>query len=144
MAMLTGGEKYNTKQIIIKVSEVYPKIKEIVDNPNYVNDNHALATLYDITLDIFTALQTLTINIINSAPNLRDTFFLLQEVHFYAKVSESNKQNLIEVVGRIPQLQDELINLVESDTTNRDAVLKQIMDELQIVDPNAKKKRSLW
>ena len=34
--------------------------------------------------------------------------------------------------------------MVESDTTNRDAVLRQIMDELGIVDPNAKKKRSLW
>lgn len=144
MAMLTGGEKYNTKQIIIKISESYPKIKEIIGNPDYVNDNHALTTLYDFTLEVFTSLQTLTINIINSSATLRQIFTSLQEVHYYAKVSENNKQNLIDVVGQIPALQDELINLVESDTTNRDAVLKQIMDELQIVDPNAKKKRSFW
>ena len=35
MVMLTGGEKYNTKQIIIKISEIYPSIKEIVADEKY-------------------------------------------------------------------------------------------------------------
>ena len=121
--MLTGGEKYNTKKIIVKISEIYPKIKEITDDGSYVNNNNSLSSLYDYTLDIFN---------------------MLQEVHFYKKVNSTNKQVLIEVVNKIPDLQEELIKLVESDTTNRDAVLRQIMDELGIVDPNAKKKRSLW
>ena len=143
MVMLTGGEKYNTKQIIVKISEVYPNIKEIITDENYVNNNQALASLYDYTLEIFTALFSLTINIINSSSKLAEVFNMLQEVHYYKSVNEMNKPVLIEVVKRIPVLQDELIQLVENDTTNRDAVLRQIMDELGIVDPNAKKKR-LW
>lgn len=143
MVMLTGGEKYNTKQIIVKISEVYPNIKEIISDENYVNNSASLSSLYDYTLEIFTALFSLTINIINSSSNLSQTFGMLQEVHYYKSVNDRNKDMLIEVVKRIPALQDELIQLVENDTTNRDAVLRQIMDELGIVDPNAKKKR-LW
>ena len=30
MLPLTGGEKYNVKQIIIKINDLYPKIKEII------------------------------------------------------------------------------------------------------------------
>lgn len=144
MVMLTGGEKYNTKQIIVKISEIYPNIKEIISDENYVNNASSLASLYDYTLEIFTALFALTINIINSSSKLSEVFGMLQEVHYYKSVSDKNKNMLIEVVKRIPELQDELIQLVENDTTNRDAVLRQIMDELGIVDPNAKKKRSLW
>jgi flagellin-specific chaperone FliS len=143
--MLTGGEKYNTKQIIIKISEIYPKIKDIISNEKYVNNNANLTSLYNYTLEIFTNLYSLsTTNILNSSPAIAETFNLLQQVHCYKSVNNSNKQALIDVVNKIPQLQEELIKLVESDTTNRDAVLRQIMDELGIVDPNAKKKRSLW
>lgn len=144
MIMLTGGEKYNTKNIIIKISEIYPKIKEITSNEKYVNNNSNLTSLYNYTLEIFTLLFSLTTNIINSSKTLAEIFNLLQEVHYYKDVNKNNKDNLITVVGRIPELQEELINMVESDTSNRDAVLRQIMDELGIVDPNAKKKRSLW
>ena len=142
--MLTGVEKYNTKKIIIKVNEIYPKMKEILDDENKLNSNSSLSSLQDYTLEIFTELFSLTINIINSSKNLSEIFNLLQEVHYYKSVNNNNKQNLIDVSKRIPELQEELIKLVESDTTNRDAVLRQIMDELGIVDPNAKKKRSLW
>ena len=142
--MLTGGEKYNAKKIIVKISEIYPKISDIINTENYVNNSSSLSKLYDYTLDIFTSLVSLTINIINSSSGLSSIFNLLQEVHYYKGVNNNNKQYLIDVVNRIPELQEELIKLVESDTTNRDAVLRQIMDELGIVDPNAKKKRSLW
>lgn len=144
MIMLTGGEKYNTKQIILKINEIYPKIKEITSDESYMSNNGSLSSLYDYTLEIFTSLTSLTINIINSSKDLLEIFNLLQEVHFYKDVNNKNKMILVDVVSRIPTLQEELINLVENDTTNRDAVLRQIMDELGIVDPNAKKKRSLW
>lgn len=144
MIMLTGGEKYNTKQIILKISEVYPKIKDVTSDESYMNNHDSLSALYDYTLEIFTALTSLTINIINSSKDLMDIFNLLQEVHSYKSACSSNKQSIIEAANQIPTLQEELIKLVENDTTNRDAVLRQIMDELGIVDPNAKKKRSLW
>ena len=144
MIMLTGGEKYNTKQIILKINDLYPKIKEITKDESYMNNNGSLSSLYDYTLEIFTSLTSLTINIINSSKDLLEIFNLLQEVHSYKDVNNKNKVILIDVVSRIPTLQEELIALVENDTTNRDAVLRQIMDELGIVDPNAKKKRSLW
>ena len=141
--MLTGGEKYNTKQIIIKINEIYPGIKSIVESDK-IPSGSSLNKLYDTTLEIFITLSNLTINIINSSRSLKEIFDMLQQVHYYKDVNSNNKQVLIEVSKRIPELQDELINMVESDTTNRDAVLRQIMDELGIVDPNAKKKRSLW
>ena len=142
MVMLTGGEKYRVKQIIIKISELYPSIKEITSKENYGGSN--LDSLYKSTLEILNSLVSLTINIINSSSTLNETFNLLQEVHKYKGASNKNKDNLIKVANMIPDLQEELINMVESDTTNRDAVLRQIMDELGIVDPNAKKKHSLW
>jgi hypothetical protein len=142
--MLTGGEKYNTKCIIIKIKDIYPNIESILSNEKYENDNSSLSSLYDYTLEIFLALTGLTTNIISSNLVLQEIFNMLQEVHYYKDVNRTNKPVLISVVGRIPELQDELIKLVEGDTTNRDAVLRQIMDELGIVDPNAKKKRSLW
>lgn len=144
MIMLTGGEKYNAKQIIVKISEIYPKISEIISKESYVSNNSSLKSLYDCTLDIFNALTALTLNIITSTKEINEIFNLLQEVHYYKDVNSKNKEFLIEAVSKIPVLQDELIKLVESDTTNRDAVLRQIMDELGIVDPNSKKKRSLW
>lgn len=144
MVMLTGGEKYNTKQIILKINEIYPKIKDITSNVSYQNNSGSLSALYNYTLEIFDSLTTLTINIINSSQTLSDIFNLLQEIHLYKSVCSSNKGLIAQAVEQIPALQEELINLVENDTTNRDAVLRQIMDELGIVDPNAKKKRSLW
>ena len=143
MVMLTGGEKYNTKQIIIKINELYPDIKDIVEKESQISGG-SLGKLYSVTLEIFTQLSTLTINIINSSKVLQEIFNSLQEVHYVSSVNSHNKQILIDVSKRIPELQDELINMVESDTSNRDAVLRQIMDELGIIDPNAKKKRSLW
>lgn len=143
MVMLTGGEKYNTKQIIISISQIYPNIKGIVETEKIIS-SASLTKLYDATLNIFMNLSNLTINIINSSKVLSEVFNSLQQVHYYKDVNSYNKQALIDVCKRIPELQEELINMVESDTTNRDAVLRQIMDELGIVDPNAKKKRSLW
>ena len=144
MTPLTGGEKYNTKQLIVKVNEIYPRIEEITKKANFENNNGDLAKLYDYTLEIFMGLTALTLNIINSSTVLRDEFGVLQEVHYYKDVNKSNKEALLKAVDGVPSLQEELINLVESDTSNRDAVLRQIMDELGIVDPNAKKKKSLW
>ena len=143
MVMLTGGEKYNTKQLIIKINEIYPGIKGIVENDKNPSGS-SLNKLYETTLEIFIGLSTLTVNIIGSSKVLKEVFDSLQEVHYYKDVNSHNKQALIDVSKRIPELQEELINMVESDTTNRDSVLRQIMDELGIVDPNAKKKRSLW
>lgn len=142
MVMLTGGEKYRVKQIIVKISEVYPSIKEITSKGNY--SSNELSSLYKQTLDILNVFISMTTNIINSSKVLSDFFNLAQEVHKYKSVSNNNKDNLISLAKMVPDLQEELINMVESDTTNRDAVLRQIMDELGIVDPNAKKKHSLW
>ena len=142
--MLTGGEKYNTKCVIVKIKDLYPKIESIVSDDKYTHNNSMLSSLYNYTLDIFIALSSLTTSMIASERPLQEVFNMLQEVHYYKGVNNQNKQVLIDVVARIPELQDTLIKMVESDTSNRDAVLRQIMDELGIVDPNAKKKRSLW
>lgn len=140
--MLTGGEKYRVKQIIIKISEIYPSIEEITSKENYKGSN--MDALYKSTLEILNAFISLTINIITSSKVLNEAFNLLQEVHKYKGVNNTNRDNLIKISKMIPEVQEELINMVESDTTNRESVLRQIMDELGIVDPNAKKKHSYW
>ena len=107
MIMLTGGEKYNTKNIILKINDIYPKISEIISNEKYTHNNSMLTDLYNYTLEIFIALTNLTTNIINSSSELKGCFDLLQDVHYYKSVSAHNKDKLIEVVNRIPQLQED-------------------------------------
>ena len=49
---------------------------------------------------------------------------------------------LMTSVDMIPEIQNELIKLVSTDNNQRERVLKDIMDELGIEDPNKKKKSS--
>ena len=79
MVMLTGGEKYNTKQIIIKINDIYPGIKSIVESDKNPSGS-SLNKLYDTTLEIFIALSNLTVNIISSSRTLKEIFDMLQQV----------------------------------------------------------------
>jgi len=141
MMTLTGGEKYIVKTIIVEINEIYSKINGVLEKNN-VDVNK----LYDYTLEIFTKLSKLTINIIDTNPVIRNSFNTLQEIHKYASCNSHNKQTILEFVKTVPELVDGLIKLANDDTTARDKVLIQIMEELGIVDPNAKKKRgsSFW
>ena len=137
---LTGGEKYIVKTMVMEINKIYSSLKADFD-ANNVDMNK----LYDCTLVIFTKLSNLTINIIDTNPVIRKSFNELQEIHKYSSCNSSNQQQLLDFFDTIPQLVDALIKLVNDDTSARDTVLRQIMEELGIVDPNAKKKKSsVW
>ena len=137
MMTLTGGEKYIVKTLVVEINELYPKMEKDIKHP---------AKLYDYTLEIFVKLSKLTINIIETNPVIRNSFNTLQEIHNYSSANRHNTQLIEDFVKTVPDLIDGLIKLVDDDTSMRDSVLRQIMEELGIVDPNAKKKRtsSFW
>ncbi|MBR3891594.1 MAG: hypothetical protein IKJ30_05970 [Bacilli bacterium] len=146
MMPLTGGEKYIVKTLVIEINEMYPKISAITNNAKFEGNSKDLAKLYDLTLEIFLKLSKMTINMIDTNPVVKDTFYKLQEIHKYASVNKNNSALIAEVSKNVPNLVDALIKMVDDDTNMRDGVLRQIMEELGIVDPNAKKKRgsSFW
>ena len=58
------------------------------------------------------------------------------------KVSDHKKvELLINSVEMIPTIQEELIKMITNDNNLRERVLKDIMDELGIENPNKKKKK---
>ena len=146
MMPLTGGEKYIVKTLVVELNEMYPKISEITKNEKFENNSKDLAKLYDLTLEIFLKMSKMTINMIDMNPVLKANFTKLQEIHKYASVNKNNSPLIAEVARDVPNLVDALIKMVDDDTNMRDGVLRQIMEELGIVDPKAKKKRgsSFW
>ncbi len=146
MMPLTGGEKYIVKTLVVELNQMYPQISTITVNEKFEGNSKDMNKLYDISLEIFTKLSKMTINMIESNPVLRDNFTKLQEIHKYASVNKSNSALIAEFALGVPALIDALIKMVDEDTSMRDGVLRQIMEELGIVDPNAKKKRgsSFW
>ena len=146
MMPLTGGEKYIVKTLVVELNEMHPKIAAIITKENFEENSKDMAALYDLTLEIFVKLSKMTINMIDTTPVVRANFTKLQEIHKHASVKKESSPLIAEVARGVPELIDALIKMVDDDTNMRDGVLRQIMEELGIVDPNAKKKRgsSFW
>ena len=71
-------------------------------------------------------------------------FDALQESNRFSsiKVMDHKKVDLlINSIEMIPAIQAELIKMITEDNTVRDRILKDIMDELGIENPNKKKKK---
>ena len=146
MMTLTGGEKYIVKTLVIEINAMHPKIAEIISKEGFESNSKDIAALYDYTLEIFLKLSKMTINMIESNNTVRGAFTKLQEIHYHSAPTKETTPMIAEVSKEIPNLVDALIKMVDDDTSMRDGVLRQIMEELGIVDPNAKKKRgsSFW
>lgn len=141
--MLTGGEKAKVKNIVMAIKGEYPTILDVLDNEKFLKDQKCIDTLFDCTKKIFMWLAHLSTTTINTNEVLNTGFDLLQEVHRVSTISHKDSrkvETLMKSVEMIPDIQQELIKLVTSDTDLRERVLKDIMDELGIENPNKKKK----
>ena len=141
--MLTGGEKAKVKNIVMAIKGEYPKILDVLDKPNFMKDQNSIDVLFDCDKKIFMWLAHLSTTTINTNEVLNKGFDLMQEVNRVSSISyrDSRKvETLISSIEMIPDIQQELINLVSNDTNLRERVLKDIMDELGIENPNKKKK----
>lgn len=141
--MLTGGEKAKVKNIVMAIKGEYPKILDVLDKPNFMKNQGNIDILFDCNKKIFMWLAHLSTTTINTNEVLNKGFDLMQEVNRVSSVSckDSRKvETLMNSIEMIPDIQQELIKLVSNDTDLRERVLKDIMDELGIENPNKKKK----
>ena len=141
--MLNGGEKAKIKNITMAIKGEYPKILEIINKPNYEKSQDNINTLFNVNKKIFMWMAHLSTTTINSNEILLRGFDALQESNRFSSISnkDSKKVALLKTsVEMIADMQGELIKLITDDNGMRDRVLKDIMYELGIEDPNKKKK----
>ena len=143
--MLNGGEKAKIKNIVMAIKGEYPKILDVLGNKDYVKDQNSINQLFDSNKKIFMWLAHLSTTFINSNQVVNSGFDTMQEANRFSSISVRDSkrvQLLVDSIEVIPEIQKELIKQVDTDNNQRERVLKDIMDELGIEDPNKKKKNS--
>lgn len=142
--MLSGGEKAKLKNIVMAIKGEYPKILDILDKPKFEKNQNNVDELFACNKRVFMWLAHLPTTLINSNEVLMQGFDALQESNRFSsiKVMDHKKVDLlINSIEMIPAIQGELIKMITDDNTVRDRILKDIMDELGIENPNKKKKK---
>lgn len=142
--MLSGGEKAKLKNIVMAIKGEYPKILDILDKPKFEKNQNNVDELFACNKRVFMWLAHLPTTLINSNEVLMQGFDALQESNRFSsiKVMDHKKVDLlINSIEMIPAIQAELIKMITEDNTVRDRILKDIMDELGIENPNKKKKK---
>lgn len=142
--MLSGGEKAKIKNIVMAIKGEYPKILEVLDIPKFEKNQNSIDELFDCNKRVFMWLAHLPTTLINSNEVIMRGFDALQESNRFSsiKASDSKKVELLMTsIEMIPDIQGELINMITTDNNLRERVLKDIMDELGIENPNKKKKK---
>ena len=142
--MLNGGEKAKIKNIVMAIKGEYPTIMEILDKPKFEKNQGCIDELFACNKRVFMWLAHLSTTLINSNEVLMQGFDALQESNRFSsiKVMDHKKVDLlINSIEMIPAIQGELIKMITDDNTVRDRILKDIMDELGIENPNKKKKK---
>lgn len=143
--MLSGGEKAKIKNIVMAIKGEYPKILDILDEKNFIKKQNNVDELFDCNKKVFMWLAHIPTTIINGSEVLRNGFDTLQASNRFSSISAKDSKRielLMNSIEAIPDIQGELINLITNDNNLRERVLKDIMDELGIEDPNKKKKSS--
>lgn len=141
--MLNGGEKAKIKSIVMAIKGDYSKIQDILSRPNFEKNQNNISELFDCNKRVFMCLAHLSTTLINSNEVLMRGFDALQEANRFNSISARDSKKvglLVNSVGMIPEIQGELIKLIEADNDSMDRVLKDIMDELGIEKPKKNKK----
>ena len=142
--MLSGGEKAKLKNIVMAIKGEYPKILDVLDKPKFEKNQNNVDELFACNKRVFMWLAHFPTTLINSNEVLMQGFDALQESNRFSsiKVIDHKKVDLlINSIEMIPAIQAELIKMITDDNTVRDRILKDIMDELGIENPNKKKKK---
>ncbi len=142
--MLSGGEKAKIKNIIMAIKGDYPNVLDILEKPKYDKDQKCIDELFACNRRVFMWMAHLPTTLINANEVLYKAFDALQESNRFTSIKASDHKNvqlLITSIEMLPTIQEELINLINNDNGMRDRILKDIMDELGIENPNKKKKK---
>lgn len=142
--MLSGGEKAKLKNIVMAIKGEYPKILDILEKPKFEKNQNNIDELFACNKRIFMWLAHLPTTLINSNEVLMQGFDALQESNRFSSLKAIDHKKvdlLINSIEMIPAIQGELIKMITEDNTVRDRILKDIMDELGIENPNKKKKK---
>ena len=142
--MLNGGEKAKVKNIVMAIKGEYPKILEILDKPKFEKNQNCVDELFACNKRVFMWLAHLSTTLINSNEVLMQGFDALQESNRFSGIKATDHKRvelLMNSVEMIPSIQGELIKMITNDNNLRERVLKDIMDELGIENPNKKKKK---
>ena len=142
--MVSGGEKAKLKNIVMAIKGEYPKILDILDKPKFEKNQNNVDELFACNKRVFMWLAHLPTTLINSNEVLIKSFDTLQESNRFSAVKAGDSKRvglLMDSIEMIPALQEELIKLITNDNNLRERVLKDIMDELGIENPNKKKKK---
>ena len=141
--MLNGGEKAKVKNIVMAIKGLYPDILSVLDKPHFDRHQGSIDQLFDCNKRIFMWMAHLPTTLINSNEILVRGFDALQESNRFSSIKSSDGKKvklLIDSIEMIPSIQEELIKIISNDNNVRERVLKDIMDELGIENPNKKKK----
>lgn len=141
--MLSGGEKAKIKSIIMSIKGDYSKMQDILSRPRFEKNQNNISELFDCNKRVFMCLAHLSTTLINSNEVLMRGFDALQASNRFNSISskESKKvELLLSSIGVIPDIQGELIKMIEYDNDSMDKVLRDIMDELGIEKPKKNKK----
>ncbi len=142
--MLSGGEKAKVKNIIVAIKGEYSKIFDIISDEKKIKKQDNINTLFASSKKVFMWMAHLPTTLINSSSILSRGFDTLQEANRFASISAGDKKKvelLMNSIKVIPSIQEELIKQINDDNNYRERVLKDIMDELGIENPNKKKKK---
>ena len=142
--LLSGGEKAKIKNIIMAMNGDYPNVANVLGKPKYQKSQKCIDELFACNKRVFMWMAHLPTTLINSNEVLYKSFDLLQESNRSSSINVNDSKKvaaLVSSVEMLPTLQAELINMITSDNGMRDKILKDIMDELGIENPNKKKKK---
>ena len=122
----------------------YPNVANVLGKPKYQKSQKCIDELFACNKRVFMWMAHLPTTLINSNEVLYKSFDLLQESNRSSSINVNDSKKvaaLVSSVEMLPTLQAELINMITSDNGMRDKILKDIMDELGIENPNKKKKK---
>jgi len=142
--MLNGGEKAKIKNIVMAIKGMYPEILKVLDNPKFQSNQKGIDQLFDCNKRVFMWMAHLPTTLINANEVLTKGFDALQESNRFSSIKTGEHKKvklLVASIELIPAIQEELISMITNDNNLRDRVLKDIMDELGIENPNKKKKK---
>ena len=142
--MLNGGDKAKIRNIVMAIKGEYPKVLDALATPKYEKNQSCIDELFACNKRLFMWMAHLPTTLINSNEVLIQGFDALQESNRWANIRASDSKKvdlLLKSVEMIPAIQGELIKMISNDNNQRDRILKDIMDELGIENPNKKKKK---
>ena len=142
--MLNGGEKAKIKNIVMAIKGDYPNVLKILEKPKFEKNQTSIDELFACNKRVFMWLAHLPTTLINSNEVLMRGFDTLQESNRFSSVKTGDRARvelLKKSINEIPAIQQELIKMITDDNSMRERILKDIMDELGIENPNKKKKK---